>query len=82
MSSYFIKASHVEDGMFANERIVSLNVEGARVTLIVDRGDVMNEKLRVNVLQRGHERVLIDLPREPIAGSSRMVIPASLLSRE
>jgi hypothetical protein len=78
----YIRAIKVENGMFSNERIVSLDLDDRPLTLIVDQCDVSNNKLRVNVLDTQDDRSLIDLPREPLNGSGRVVVSNSILVRE
>ena len=80
--NYYIRTSQVEPGMFSNERIVSLNLEQRVLTLIVDHADLLGDKLRVNVLQQQDDKALIDLPREPLSGSGRMVVSKSVLSTD
>ena len=83
MQKFYIRAERVEQGMFSDERIVSLQVDGSAITLIVDRGDIRrDDQLRVNVLQQQGKRSLIDLPREPVTGSTRLVVPSEMLHQE
>lgn len=81
MTESYVTVKTVREGMFSSEREVAFDVDGNRVTLIVDKSNVQDRRLRVMVVDRTADRALIQLPGEPFAGgsSSRVFIPAKLL---
>lgn len=82
MVKKFIRTSQIDDGMFSSERIVSIEVDGNKLMLIVDREDLSGANLRVTLLEQHNGRSLINLPREPVGGSARMIVPTSMLLAE
>lgn len=79
MQHYYIEIENVQDGMFSNEKIVSVRVSGQGRTMIVDESDLFKNMLRVSVLEQSGKDALINLPREPFAGSGRLTVPMQLL---
>ena len=70
----------VEDGVFSSEKTVSFNVKERKLTLLVDNDDLIaGNQLRVSVLDTRGEQALVDLPREPFSGGSRLLVPTALL---
>jgi len=80
----------VSSGLFRGERVVEFKVQGETYRTVVDRRDVIEKKepspdkwvdglLRVRVLKKNKETILIDLPRETVTSGKRMFVPPGLL---
>lgn len=84
-------ACEVALGMFRDERAVEINLPGeGRIAALVDKNDVqvarepepgqtVPGRLRVSVVERHDDTVLVDLPRPSFAAGQRLRVPKALL---
>ena len=83
-------ACKIAKGLFEDERIVEFTVGEITYQTIADREDVKENKalqedgwaeglLRVHVVSKGEEKVLVNLPREAAGNGRRLSVPRDLL---
>lgn len=68
-----------EPGLFSTEYVVTFRGKDREHSVIVDREDVRDGRLRVYLLDRGDDLALIHLPRETLDAGSRVIVPTSEL---
>ncbi|HEY3282338.1 MAG TPA: hypothetical protein VGN26_08710 [Armatimonadota bacterium] len=78
MSKRYIRVK-VDRGVFPGERTASFSAGGRSYSLIVDNGDIENDKLAVLVLGEQGDDVLVALPRETFTTGSRLRVPKAIL---
>ncbi len=83
-------ACQVALGMFRDERGVEIQLPEGKIAALVDKNDVqvahdpepgqvVPGRLRVSVVEEGHDEVLVDLPRPSFSAGQRLRVPRRLL---
>ena len=69
----------VEPGIFSMERWAAFEVNGQSYNLIVDAESLKGDELEVHVVADRGEDAIVDLPRETMTTSNRILVPKTML---